>query len=91
MHEALDRLDRGTVVDWPARELGYFDEAHVSRDFQALVGQAPTAYAIRAPAPRVARYGLAGAGAAGAASGSSTVAEAAAACPAVPSGKVRYA
>ena len=54
LHEALERLDAGRVVDWPALalELGYFDQAHFSKDFKRLVGRTPTGYAIGAPPRR---------------------------------------
>jgi AraC-like DNA-binding protein len=49
MHEALARIDRGDTVDWAAfaLELGYFDQAHFSNDFKAMVGCAPSAYLAR--------------------------------------------
>ncbi len=49
LHDAVDRIDTGTVVDLAtlALELGWFDQAHFTRDFTALVGQSPAAYAAR--------------------------------------------
>jgi AraC-like DNA-binding protein len=49
LHDAVDRIDTGRVVDLAslALELGWFDQAHFTRDFTALVGQAPAAYAAR--------------------------------------------
>ena len=49
LHEALARVDGGTVVDWPslALDLGYFDQAHFIRDFRTLVGRTPAAYGRR--------------------------------------------
>jgi len=49
LHEALERVDAGDVVDWPglALDLGYFDQAHFIRDFRSLVGRTPAAYARR--------------------------------------------
>lgn len=49
MHEALERVDAGNAVDWTqlALDLGYFDQAHFIRDFKALVGCSPMAYARR--------------------------------------------
>ncbi|HEX2159753.1 MAG TPA: helix-turn-helix domain-containing protein, partial [Actinomycetes bacterium] len=46
LHEAVERLDQGDHVDlgFLARELGYFDQAHFTRDFRATVGHPPTAY-----------------------------------------------
>jgi len=51
LHDALERVDAGNVVDWPtlALELGYFDQAHFSKDFKRLVGRTPTGYAIGSP------------------------------------------
>jgi AraC-like DNA-binding protein len=47
LHEAIERLAAGSPVDWAqlALELGYFDQAHFIRDFKALVGRTPAAYA----------------------------------------------
>ena len=50
LHDAVERLD---TADGPvdlaalATELGWFDQAHFTRDFTALVGQSPAAYAAR--------------------------------------------
>ena len=46
LHEAMERLDAGGEIDWPALalDLGYFDQAHFIRDFKALVGRTPGAY-----------------------------------------------
>jgi AraC-like DNA-binding protein len=51
LHEAVERLDRGDEVDlaFLARELGYFDQAHFTRDFRSAVGRPPTAYARTSP------------------------------------------
>ena len=48
LQEAALRADSG-AVDWPllAADLGYADQAHLSRDFTAVVGQPPTRYAPR--------------------------------------------
>lgn len=47
LHEAIERLDGDVPADWTqlALELGYFDQAHFIRDFKALVGRSPAAYA----------------------------------------------
>jgi len=47
LHEAIDRLADGTVVDWTelALDLGYFDQAHFIRDFRRLVGRTPGEFA----------------------------------------------
>jgi AraC-like DNA-binding protein len=51
--EATSRLAAGGAVDWAglAAELGYADQAHFSRDFTAILGEPPTRYAQRYPAP----------------------------------------
>ena len=47
IHEAIERLAVGTPADWSglALDLGYFDQSHFIRDFKALVGKTPSAYA----------------------------------------------
>ena len=47
IHDALDRLGRGEIVDWPALAagLGYFDQAHFIKDFRKLIGVSPGQYA----------------------------------------------
>jgi AraC-like DNA-binding protein len=49
LHDAVDRIDSGRAPDLAALalELGWFDQAHFTRDFTALVGQPPAAYAAR--------------------------------------------
>jgi transcriptional regulator GlxA family with amidase domain len=49
LHDAVDRIDNGRAPDLAglALELGWFDQAHFTRDFTALVGQSPAAYAAR--------------------------------------------
>ncbi len=49
LHEALARIEEGGAFDFAAlaQELGYFDQAHFTRDFRALVGVTPGAYARR--------------------------------------------
>ncbi len=47
IHDALNHLEQGEVVDWPAlaADLGYFDQAHFIKDFKQLIGVPPGAYA----------------------------------------------
>ncbi len=47
LHEAAQRADRGDVADWAAMaaDLGYADQAHLTREFTALIGVPPTRYA----------------------------------------------
>ncbi|RMI46647.1 AraC family transcriptional regulator [Actinomadura harenae] len=47
LHEAATRADAGDAVDWAAlaADLGYFDQAHLVRDFTATVGVPPARYA----------------------------------------------
>jgi AraC-like DNA-binding protein len=49
LHDAVERIDSGRATDLAglALELGWFDQAHFTRDFTALVGQPPAAYAGR--------------------------------------------
>ncbi len=46
LHEAADQLANGAEVDLAelAHVLGYFDQAHFTRDFRRLVGKAPAEY-----------------------------------------------
>lgn len=47
LHEAAERADRGARVDWAAlaADLGYADQAHLTRDFTATIGVPPARYA----------------------------------------------
>ncbi|UGQ09652.1 helix-turn-helix domain-containing protein [Yinghuangia sp. ASG 101] len=47
LHEAAERAAAGRRIDWAALavELGYADQAHLTRDFTAAVGAPPGAYA----------------------------------------------
>ncbi|GAA4570857.1 helix-turn-helix domain-containing protein [Planotetraspora kaengkrachanensis] len=45
LHEAAERVHRGIDLATLAAELGYTDQAHLTRDFTAAVGMPPAAYA----------------------------------------------
>lgn len=47
LHEAVETMNEGTVVDWVqlALGLGYYDQAHFIKDFKTLVGRTPGEYA----------------------------------------------
>jgi AraC-like DNA-binding protein len=47
LHEAAERADSGEVVDWAALafDLGYADQAHLTREFTTTIGVPPTRYA----------------------------------------------
>lgn len=47
LHEAAARAEAGAGVDWAvlAADLGYADQAHLTRDFAAAVGAPPGRYA----------------------------------------------
>jgi AraC-like DNA-binding protein len=47
LHEAAERASGGGSVDWAglAADLGYADQAHLTRDFTAAIGVPPTRYA----------------------------------------------
>lgn len=49
LHGALEQLADPSIRDCLelALELGYFDQAHFTRDFKAIIGQPPTEYARR--------------------------------------------
>jgi AraC-like DNA-binding protein len=49
LHEAAARAAAGGELDWVrlAAELGYSDQAHLTRDFTALIGDPPARYARR--------------------------------------------
>lgn len=51
LHEITERMAAGGRIDWAglAADLGYADQAHLSRDFTAIVGESPTQYAQRYP------------------------------------------
>lgn len=47
LHEAAERADSGEPIDWAllAADLGYADQAHLTRDFTVTIGISPTRYA----------------------------------------------
>jgi AraC-like DNA-binding protein len=47
--EAARRIDAGDAVDWAllAADLGYCDQAHLTRDFTSTLGTSPARYAAR--------------------------------------------
>jgi AraC-like DNA-binding protein len=47
LQEAASHADQGARIDWAALadDLGYFDQAHLTRDFTAVVGVPPARYA----------------------------------------------
>jgi AraC-like DNA-binding protein len=49
IHDAVNQLEQGEVVDWPALavDLGYFDQAHFIKDFKRLIGVSPGSYVRR--------------------------------------------
>ena len=51
LHEAALRADGGEVVDWTAlaSDLGYADQAHLTREFTATIGVPPSRYAAAPP------------------------------------------
>lgn len=50
LHEAAEHADSGEPVDWAclASDLGYADQAHLTRDFTVTIGIPPTRYATTA-------------------------------------------
>jgi AraC-like DNA-binding protein len=61
LHDAAERADSGEPVDWAAlaSDLGYADQAHLTRDFTVTIGVPPARYAA-APLPESLRYRVAG-------------------------------
>ena len=50
LQEAAELLERNEPVLWAelAAQLGYYDQAHLIKDFQAVLGESPTSYRLRA-------------------------------------------
>jgi AraC-like DNA-binding protein len=48
LHDAAERADSGDPVDWAAlaSDLGYADQAHLTRDFTVTIGVPPARYAV---------------------------------------------
>lgn len=59
LQEAISRLSQKEAVDLAAlaQALGFFDQAHLTRDFTKLAGCSPLAYWISQQAPRSPRMG----------------------------------
>ncbi len=53
LHEASERAGSGEPVDWAelAADLGYADQAHLTRDFTASIGVPPSRYEARTLRP----------------------------------------
>jgi AraC-like DNA-binding protein len=53
LHEAVEQLQARREIDWArlALELGYYDQAHFTRDFRSLVGRTPAQYDANRAAP----------------------------------------
>jgi AraC-like DNA-binding protein len=51
LKEAAARIDSGELQSMVelAQQLGYYDQAHLIRDFRAIVAQSPSAYRRSAP------------------------------------------
>ncbi|MER7279604.1 helix-turn-helix domain-containing protein [Dactylosporangium sp. NPDC000244] len=49
LHEVTERMAARTPIDWAAlaADLGYADQAHLTRDFTNMFGEPPTSYAAR--------------------------------------------
>jgi AraC-like DNA-binding protein len=47
LHEATEQVAAGESIDWAklAVDLGYFDQAHLIKDFKAMIGLTPVEYA----------------------------------------------
>ncbi|AOZ93888.1 AraC family transcriptional regulator [Paenibacillus crassostreae] len=45
MHEASEAIEKGADIAHLALELGYFDQAHFSKDFKEVIGKSPKDYA----------------------------------------------
>jgi AraC-like DNA-binding protein len=49
LREVTERMSDGAAIDWAglAADLGYADQAHLTRDFTSIFGEPPTRYARR--------------------------------------------
>jgi AraC-like DNA-binding protein len=46
LHEAVEKMAEGDIPDWSklALDLGYYDQAHLIKDFKSIVGKSPENY-----------------------------------------------
>jgi AraC-like DNA-binding protein len=53
LHELVERLHKGEPLDYPslAQDLGYFDQAHLIRDFRSITGCSPARYSKQSIKP----------------------------------------
>lgn len=54
LHELMEQIHAGKSLNYAklALDLGYFDQAHLIRDFRAIVGYSPAQYGKRLPSVR---------------------------------------
>lgn len=53
LHELVEQLHNGRSLDYAslAQDLGFFDQAHLIRDFQSIVGRSPAQYGKQCAEP----------------------------------------